>query len=198
MARGFLIAGLCAVLSVGCGSSDEDDDTTLAGDPLDCAWLASPDNCWKTTVAAAATCVPPSGETGVLSADGSSCAYASGASVAFHDPVVLPIDFDADTNWNFTQSQGGAECVTFKSVEGGSQVLTVQGMTYRDETIGYGIQVTCPDGHQFANDDAFDLLNCDNFFEDAPGHAYSGTDTSVFFSLMNGTDGQVDVFDCAR
>ena len=68
-----MVLGLCGVLGLGCASSDEDDETTLAGDPLDCAWLAS-NNCWKTTVAAAASCVPPASETGVLSADGTACA----------------------------------------------------------------------------------------------------------------------------
>lgn len=164
---------------------------------MDCAWLAS-DNCWKTTVAAAAVCVPPDGETGVLSADGSSCTYASGASVAFHDPLVLPMDENVDTYWNFTQSQGGAQCVTFQDDASESVVLTVQGMTYREKLVGFGVQVTCPDGSQFATDDAFALLECDHFFDGSRAYAWSSSDTSSSFSLVNGSNGQVNVFSCTR
>jgi hypothetical protein len=189
--------GLLGVLAAGCGSSDEDGDTGLSGEPMDCAWLAS-DNCWKTTVAAAAVCVPPDGETGVLSADGSSCTYASGASVAFHDPLVLPMDENVDTYWNFTQSQGGAQCVTFQDDASESVVLTVQGMTYREKLVGFGVQVTCPDGSQFATDDAFALLECDHFFDGSRAYAWSSSDTSSSFSLVNGSNGQVNVFSCTR
>jgi hypothetical protein len=197
MPRDFLVIGFLGVLAAGCDSSSDEDDTGLSGDPLDCAWLAS-NNCWKTTVAAAAGCVPPESEAGVLSADGSACVYTSGASVAFHDPVVLPVDLDAETNWNFTQSRAGAPCVTFNGVEGEAQVLTVQGLTYREETVGFGLQVTCPDGSQFATGNAFALLECSNFFEDAPGYAWGSTDASVSFSLIHGAAGDVGVFNCAR
>jgi hypothetical protein len=189
---------LCALFGTGCGSSDEDDEgTTLEGEPLDCAWLAS-NNCWKTTVAAATACVPPADETGVLSADGASCTYASGASVAFHNPLVLPIDFENPPLWDFTQSQGGQACVTFNEEDESSQLLTVQGMTFEERGVGFGLQVTCPDGKKYAAENAFDLLDCDNFFEDAPGYSDSSSDFSVTFSLLNGTGNGLAIFDCAR
>lgn len=197
MGRGLLIVGMCAFFAVGCGDSDEDGGSGLSGDPLTCDWLAS-NNCWKTTVAAAQSCVPPESETGVLSADGTSCAYASGSSVAFQEPVVLPRNFEEPTNWDFIQSQGGVPCVTLEDYEDASSLtLTVQGMTYREKYEGFGMQITCPDGSQFATDDALGLLECENFFGDAPGWASGSSDVSVDFSLSNGADG-VQVFSCSR
>ena len=196
MGRGLLIVGLCGFLAAGCGD-DEGDGTGLSGDPLTCDWLAS-NNCWKTTVAAAQSCVPPASETGVLNADGTSCAYASGSSVAFHEPVIVPSDIDDPLNWDFTQSQAGVDCVSLEDYEDGSSLtLTVQGMTYREKYEGFGMQVTCPDGSKFATDDVFDLLECDNFFQDGPGWASGSSDVSVSLTLSNGADG-VQVFSCSR
>jgi hypothetical protein len=71
-------------------------------------------------------------------------------------------------------------------------------MTYEERTAGLGFQVTCPDGKQYASQNAFDLLECPNFFEDSPGYADSSSDVSVSFSLLNGSGGGLPIFDCAR
>ena len=44
---------------------------------IDCDWLTG-DNCWKTTGSQAIACLPSPAETGTLSADNTSCTYASG------------------------------------------------------------------------------------------------------------------------
>jgi hypothetical protein len=188
-----------ATLVLGCSGSGDDDTngSTLTGEPLDCAWLMS-DNCWKTTVAAAASCVPDASTQGVLSADGTSCVYTSGTSVAFNQPVVLPLDTQNTTPWNFVESSGGQACVTYDSHADSTQTLTVLGLTYSEKTAGVGLQITCPDGTQYATTNAFDLFNCDDFFNDAPGYTDSSTDTSVNFALLSGNGDTLPVFDCAE
>jgi len=185
------------VLALGCSSSgDDDSSSTIAGQPLDCAWLAG-DNCWKDMIQAAMACVPPSSESGTLTADGSSCSYASGTSVTFNTKIVLPFPDSGQDDWDFSLASGGTECLSYHDDASDNERLTVQGMTYSEKTVGVGLQVTCPDGTQYAAQNAFDLLNCTDFFSEAPGYAYSDSDTSVNFALLNGTGSSLSVFDCS-
>jgi len=197
MVRAFLGLGLCALFSAGCSSGDDDDTTPIEGAPLDCAWLAS-DNCWKTTVAAAASCLPPVEEHGTFSADGGSCTYASGTTVTFDTEVKLPLPDDASETWDFSLGQGANECLHYSSDASGANTLTVQGMTYSEDVIGVGLQVLCPDGTKYAAQNAFELLNCPNFFKNAPGFSDSSSDLAVNFALLTGTGSTLGVFDCQK
>ncbi len=191
-----LLCGVAlGVLALGCGGGDDDDKGSLAGAPLDCAWLAS-NNCWKTTVAAAASCLPDPSAKGTLSADGTTCTYPSGTTVDFATPVVLPIT--TEPPWHFTVTTGGEQCLTYDANPNSDLALDVQGMTVTEKGAGFSLQVTCPDGSQYAAPNALDLFQCDDFFADAPGNDDSGSDTSVNLGLLDGTSTPLQVFDCER
>jgi hypothetical protein len=187
-------------LLVGCSNSV---DNTFAGAPLDCAWLES-ENCWKTLVADAQGCVPPTFETGLLSDDGTSCSYTSGETVEFRTPVVPPLDEKAYPPWHFTQSQSDEACVTFDSnADETSLTLTVQGQTFKRVVSGFAMQVTCPDGTQYQAQNSPDLQGCSNYAENTPGDSYVSSDISVGFALLtgHGDPGHAQalaVFDCGH
>jgi hypothetical protein len=158
------------------------------GAALDCAWLAS-DNCWKTTAAQATSCLPPSGESGVFDSTHKTCTYASGAVITFDSALTLPVSSagSSDTVWKFTVTNGGQPCLRYVSDTNGNITLVVAGQTFTEGSDGpLGIRVTCPDGTAYANANALDLLSCDSgFFGGLPGDAWSSSDTSVSFSLIN-------------
>jgi hypothetical protein len=190
-----LIRGVAlAVLAVGCGGGSDDDKTTsLAGAPLDCAWLDS-NNCWKTTVAAATSCLPDPTTHGTLSADGATCTYASGTTVDFTTPVTLPLDFENEPDWHFTVTTDGQQCLSYDSSS--NLMLDVRGMTVSEKTAGFALQVTCPDGSQYAAQNALDLFGC--LLMNGPGSVDSGSDTSINLGLLNGTSNPLPVFDCEK
>jgi hypothetical protein len=193
--RRLLLLGMLAYSMLGCSGDDSDEESTIPGAPLDCAWLAS-NNCWKTLVASAASCVPPASEQGTLSADGSACTYGSGYDILFDEPVELPLE-DFPT-WNFVQRKNGAACVTYDDKVESSIYLDVQGMAFKEVAIGIGMQVTCPDGSQFAAQNAFELFECENFWGTAPGSAHSASSAAVNFALLTGMGSSLCVFDCSR
>jgi hypothetical protein len=113
--RSFFVAGLAwsIIPGVGCGgggSAGSDagggnqlggigqvgfasgDSMVPGGGPtsgvFDCV-LVTGSNCWKTVIAAAEGCLPPSSAQGKLSADGKTCTYASGSVVTFASPLIL-------------------------------------------------------------------------------------------------------------
>jgi hypothetical protein len=198
MVRGALGLCLVALLSSGCSSSGDDDDaTTLSGQPLDCAWLHG-DNCWKTTVRAAKSCVPPASETGTLTADGSSCSYASGTTVAFQTKLELPQPEFGQDDWDFVESQGTTACVEYHDHLDSDRALTVLGQAYREKSEGRALQVTCPDGSQYVAPDVTALLDCGDIDGNWQGYGTNPTDTSLSFSLPSGVGTDVQLFDCAR
>ena len=186
-----------AVLGVGfgCGGGSSGG----GGGALDCAWLGG-DNCWKMTADDAVACLPPEAESGVLSADGKTCTYASGALVTFTPAIVLPIPNKVD--WNFTISKAGADCLHFENNTAGIK-LVVSGHTVTEGVSGaVGIRIVCPDGMAYANANAFDLLGCN---ADAgaslgglPGNSWSSTGTSVSVGLLGASAASVQLFDCHR
>ena len=193
-----LVAGVCMLW--GCASSDDDDDDggTLEGAPLDCAWLAN-DNCWQPTVNSSVSCLPPTDESGVMSADGRTCTYASGHSVNFTRPLVLPYDFDtsgADDSDFIVRAADDSECLHYVFVESSSRTLTVRGQTYAEKYSGFDMQVTCPNGEKFAGS-AINLLSCENFFTDAPSHIFFGSGDSLSFGFGIGGN-SVQAWSCHK
>ncbi|HEX8106766.1 MAG TPA: hypothetical protein VF516_03510 [Kofleriaceae bacterium] len=186
--RMWLVAGVTVVGCGGCSSSKS----------LDCAYLAG-NNCWKTTVAEATTCLPAAGTTGKLSADNSSCAYASGQTITFTPALGLPLA-SGFKDWNFTVTTGGQPCLHYEESAGGFE-LTVRADAVSEMISGAaGIDLTCPDGTTYSNSNALTLLDCPgSAFGDLPGNTTSSDSTSVTFGLINtGTPSSVTVFDCSR
>jgi hypothetical protein len=179
---------LVAVLIAGCGGSDEE---------LSCEYLASPDNCWKTTATAATSCLPAEAETGVLAADNASCTYASGHVIAFASPLVLPLPNNAE--WNFTVTANGTDCLHYVDSNDGFE-LTVGSDTVSEELAGAaGLELTCPNSTTFGNSSALALLSCpDSNFGNLPGNTTSSSDTSVRFALLNTGVDTLPIFDCAK
>jgi hypothetical protein len=167
---------------------------------LDCAWLGG-NNCWKTTATAATSCLPPATETGVLSADGRTCTYASGAVVTFAAPVVLPLS--GNETWDFTIANGGQTCLHYVD-DNMSFQLTVAGQTVSEAyTTSLGIGITCPDGTTYTSTNALGLLSCNpdgGGFGGLPGNATSWTDTSLVFGLVSTNDSsdELQLFSCSK
>jgi hypothetical protein len=186
MRTSFLVVGLAVGTvvsgSAGCGGGSSSGSNAS----LDCAYLAS-DNCWKTTAAAATSCLPPDSETGVLSADGSTCTYASGDVVTFTPPLVLPLPSTPTPTWNFTVKTGsGASCLAYQDDGNGALTLTVQGQTVKETTPGgLSIALSCPDGKTYSNPNAFSILSCPDagLLDSLPGAGWSSSATSVSLSL---------------
>jgi hypothetical protein len=181
-----LVAG---VLAVGCTSNKN----------LDCAYLASDTNCFKTTAIEAASCLPASGTTGTLSADNSSCTYASGQTITFSPALALPLA-SGFNDWNFTVTTGGQACMHYEESSGGFE-LTAGAHTVSETITGTStIDLTCPDGTTYANSNGLSLLSCPGgAFGSLPGNSTSSSSTSVTFSLINtGSTNTVSVFDCSR
>jgi hypothetical protein len=193
----FLLVALLGGLALGCGDSDDDEETV---DSLDCAWLEG-NNCWKTTLAGATACVPAVGDTGVLTADGSTCTYASGHVVTFDEPLILPVPNDG-YYFRFTLTQNGQECLRFVETER-SMTVTVGGESVEQTTNGLRVGVTCPDGSSVSNGDAFSLLECREDLLEAlalvPGYSWASSDTSLSFGLIGYTNEQgLPVFSCSQ
>jgi hypothetical protein len=192
-------AGTVAIVALAVGCSGGGGAPTL-----DCAWLAG-DNCWKKTLADAVACLPPTTETGTLSADGASCTYASGAKVTFVPPLVLPMPTSTtlqDVKWNFTVTNAGAECLHYEK-SGGSFKLVVKGQTVQEGPSGaLGLAVSCPDGTQYSNGNALDLFNCGAdgglSFGGVPGDGWSSSGTNISFELVGAAGGAQPIFHCSR
>lgn len=193
-----------AALTLGCSGGDDDDDDdggeALEGAPLDCAWIAN-GNCWGDVLYPVASCVPAKSDTGMLSADGASCTYASGHSVAFTPPLDLPQSLEEDDDfgetWNFSVRSPFGECVRFEDTAT-SRTVTAYDKTYREIYRGLGMQVTCPDGQKFATDNVLKLLECESFLEDVPGYGFFHTTNSVSFGFTGVEGANVQAFSCAR
>ncbi len=198
MRMSFVVVGLTVgVLAlVGGGSSGGSSAS------LDCAYLASDTNCWKTTAASASTCLPAESEIGTFSADGKTCTFATGDVVTFSPALVLPLPTATTPTWNFTvTTSSGASCLAYQDDGNGAITLTVEGQTVKETTPGgLSIALSCPDGKTYSNSNAFTLLSCPDagLFGGLPGLGWSSSDTSVSVSLV-GTSaayGSIPVFNC--
>jgi type 1 fimbria pilin len=174
--RLFSILGCAALTAAGCGGGGFRPTSQV----LTCDWLTSDDNCWNNTAKMAATCLPASGQYGTFSADGSTCTYASGETVDFMTPIVLPLQ-DVHT-WNFTVNGANGQACLHYEYAGAETRLQVGGQTVTVEDIALGeFSVACPDRSSAAT--TTPLLNCPGGTSSLPGGQVAATDTSVFFQL---------------
>jgi len=181
----FLFVGLLAACGGGSGGS------------LDCEYLASSDNCWKVTASAAVSCLPPEDAIGVLSADNTSCTYATGQVITFATALTLPLPNDHE--WDFTMTTNGEPCLAYSDDDNGFE-LTVGDEVVSEALFGSGgLELNCPDGTTFSNSNALELLSCpDSNFGNLPGNTSSSGIDSVQFGLLNTGVDTLAVFDCDR
>jgi hypothetical protein len=185
------VMAACVVLGlvggIGCGSDPPD--------TLTCEWLAAEDNCWKTTVRAAVSCLPPEADSGALSADNATCTYPGGHVISFNPPADLAGDDSPIGSFTVTSPAGGT-CVAYQELGDNGFSLTVSGtQTFRETTSGFALDVTCPDGTSYHNGNAFNLLDCPGSFLVLPGTGTGWTDTFVSGSFV-GVEPSIPVFDC--
>ena len=159
---------------------------------LDCAWLAE-ENCWKTTLAAAASCVPGASETGTFLSDRQSCAYASGAQIVFTDAIAAPPP--AGQRWNFTMLAKGAGCIKLEEPSDGSSRVTTQAGTVVLGPSGGDVVVVCPDGSKYQGDSRA-LSACPGAPDSIPAMVASPSGSGVSLSLRGADGGPLHVFDC--
>lgn len=187
---GAIVVGVSA-----CWSNQQ--DGTTSDKPLDCAWLTS-DNCWKTLVKQAATCLPPGGSSsqGELNADGGMCSYANGAKVTFTPPLTLPPP--AEPAWNVTVTDGNGQTCMHYEASANAVTLVVGGQTYTETPNGSkGVTVTCPDGIEYSNADRKTLTFCGTG-NGPPGNVWSAGDSYVNLVLTGVASTPTSVFDCFK
>jgi hypothetical protein len=188
---------LLAAVPLGIGCSGDGNGNSSPSGSLDCAWLAG-NNCWKSTLSQAESCLPPTSESGTFSADMKSCTYASGAVVTFDPALVLPVP--DDPIWSFTVTSGGQPCLRFQDTSDSSFTLIVGNGTFTESAAGFALVVTCPDQTTFSSSNPLDLLSCPSdggsLFGGLPGKAWSDTPTRVVFSLIGAAKGSVGIFNC--
>lgn len=176
---------LVALAMAACGGS--------AAGSLDCAWIAG-DNCWKTTLSAASSCLPGSGATAAFSTDRQSCSYTGGPQVAFTGAVPNPVS--ADQLWNFTLATNGQTCLKLEQPDGSTFRLTTSAGTVTATASGSDEVVTCPDGKRYAGN-GLALLDCGSL-TNLPGRSSSYGTATADLSLLGGntSNGAVHVFTC--
>lgn len=154
------VPGLWSIAAVvfgvtGCGGGDGGGGTTT----LDCALLASDDNCWHTFLVDVAACAPGDAGEGTLSADRVTCSYASGHRVEFDPAAPSPwIDEDGGTSGSYALYEGEDLCFRWEPSGTGMQI------TSSTATIGVAMRasgtvtMTCPDGERYETSDYQALL----------------------------------------
>lgn len=135
---------------------------------LDCL-VVNGDNCWKSTIAPAISCLPPKAARAVVSADGKTCTYDSGTVVAFSSPLFAP---DASVS-SFTVTTGGAVCVRYDQADSGliSSLTTSAGTVGLVGVYGQSLTLVCPDGGSYLGT-VSTLAGCTS---DIPGYTSAAT-----------------------
>lgn len=168
-----LIAALCA-----CGADDE-------GEPLTCAVLSADDFCWKTSVAEARACFDESEPSGVLNGDRTQCAYPSGLTVRFD--AALADQVSEWKHWRFAVERDGTSCATYIEDERVTSLETDLGLLEVTGS-GVGINVHCPDGSRYQNNNVLSLFDCPGGVSELPGTVKSGGGNLFTFGFLGGTD----------
>jgi hypothetical protein len=181
-----------------CGSSSSSSSASSGGS-LDCAWLASSSNCWKSTGAAASNCLPASSDTGKLSTDLKSCTFTTGQAVTFDPALTLPLP--QQPNFNFTVTSGGNACFSFTQPDQHDFSETTTAGTASVSASGAAEVLTCPDGSSVSGSaqQVLQDLSCDGgALGGVPGTLWTSSNTSVTFTLLGaGTGGDLPVFSCS-
>jgi hypothetical protein len=181
-----LFALLAALLPACSGSSSDapPDDT--------CGFIADPNNCYRTLLAAVSDCLSDDTAdggiaSGTLAADGTSCTYATGRTVTFggdarqYDASKTPLDV--------TVAVGGKTCVHYASQPKSSLTITQpDGRVLSVAVAGLGETITCPDGSQHGIDAQKLFGGCGDagaiFSGGLPGTITGGGGSSVSGSLV--------------
>jgi hypothetical protein len=159
---------------------------------LDCAFVQG-QNCWKTTLAAAAACLPDAGETGAFAADRTNCAYSSGTQIVFTDPIPAPAP--SNQRWNFTMLAAGAGCIKVEQPQDGNYRVTTQAGTVVLGPSGVDEVVICPDGSRFEGD-APSLSACPGAPDAIPAAATAASGGEVSLTFLGTEGGPLRVFSC--
>jgi hypothetical protein len=189
---------MLAIAALACGGG-----SSGSADTLTCDWLAG-DNCWKMTVDEAAACLPPELDMGTLSADKKTCTYASGITVTFASPLVIPQptanDPNPDPKLNFTVTNGGVDCLHYEDNAAGFKVV-VKGQTVQESSAAYSLSISCPDGTSVSTSNALGILSCGadggGFLGGIPGKFWSSDGTNFSFGLIGTSGSSQPVFSCA-
>ncbi len=185
---------LLLLAPVACSSSGGSGNAGGA-DSLDCTLIGKADNCYKTTVAPATSCLPDPALAGVLSSDLATCTYGSGFVVTFNPPLVLPVT--TDTLINFEVAQQGQSCLKYEEPNQDGFRVTTSAGTFTETLSGAALTMTCPNGASYSSSNPLALLGCDGGLgAGLPGKMFSGGANSFTFSLLGTTTGSTKIFDC--
>jgi hypothetical protein len=165
---------------------------------FDCALVAG-DNCWKTTIAAGAGCLPPGTAKGALSADDKTCTYATGTVVTFASPLFVGATPNLSS---FAIATGGSPCLRIDVLTNGSTSTTSAGAVSLsvDKSAGM-LTLTCPSGAAFTGAVAA-LSGCQNElpgFDVSSGGVTSGDASSQGVTVTlkgTGNPASLKAFDC--
>jgi len=196
----FLGMALCA----GCSSSGGnagDGGADGGGLPLTCDWLAG-NNCWKTTINLAASCLPAGTDFGTFDAANTVCTYPNGTTVTFDAPLMLPIPTD-EPPFRFTVASGGQTCLRFEEREVGEVgfTATAGGQAVKLTLVGAtGVQMTCPDGTTYSADNIFELFTCGGGTMGVAGTSWFSNAARIEFDLTGASTATqlLPIFDCRR
>jgi hypothetical protein len=180
-ARFIPVVAACG-LTAACGSNSL---------PSDCSWfLGNP--CWQQALAAASACFISG--TGVLSADGKGCVYASGTSVSF-SPAVQPSTFTIDPVSFSIDSPQKSPCMSYAETWSPKQLtLVTSAGTFRMSTGVDTATITCPDSTSYSAS-SFDLLGCGNLNQ-WPGTVTAADNNTVAFAFSALSPSIVPAFVC--
>lgn len=219
-AKSLAVAGVALAAIVACGgsgstspgSSGSSGSSGGAGSSgtLDCAFVNG-DNCWKTALASALSCLPPGAAKGTLSADGMTCTYASGTVVTFASPLDIG---PAAGVGQFTLTTAGQACIGYDVTPGRAVTITTPGgaVVLASSADHQTISLTCPDGSVYTGP-AQSLSACSDQlpgFDQGEGlgftaaaadggsldGGYSG-DFSTTAAALDGGRSDITIFDCA-
>jgi hypothetical protein len=133
-----------------CSSSDAVPDDT-------CGFLADSNNCYRKLLAAVDDCLTDASSDGglamgTLSADGTSCTYASGRTVAFVGDARRDSSSTNRIDMDVTVAIGGKTCLHYINTPSTLTVTQPNGGVLKVVAGGSGEIITCPDGSQHGID----------------------------------------------
>jgi hypothetical protein len=154
---------------------------------IDCAYLAGSGNCVRPFVAAVDRCLghPDGGfdaAIGLLSEDGTRCAYDDGRAIVATVPLDLRADGGDPRRRDFEVRAADASCLRFEQQE---DRITAQGPTgtLAWSREGDSLTVTCPDAAP-RSAAIGDLVGCLGPSGGLPGYSWSATDRGAYFALL--------------